>query len=63
MDIVGYSKLVIDKQTDLTRKLNEIVRNAPQFQIAETEGILQFLRIERSLINNWQSSLVKPSVL
>ena len=28
MDIVGYSKLVIDKQTELTRKLNEIVRNS-----------------------------------
>jgi hypothetical protein len=27
MDIVGYSKLVIDTQTELTRKLNEIVRN------------------------------------
>jgi hypothetical protein len=26
MDIVGYSKLVIDKQTELAFELNEIVR-------------------------------------
>jgi hypothetical protein len=37
MDIVSYSKLVIDKLIEVTRKLNEIVRNAPQFKIAETE--------------------------
>jgi TolB-like protein len=40
MDIVGYSKLVIDKQTELTRKLNEIVRGSSQFQTAEAEGTL-----------------------
>ena len=27
MDIVGYSKLLIDEQTDLSRQLNQIVRN------------------------------------
>ena len=30
MDIVGYSKLATDTQTELTRKLNEIVRNSEQ---------------------------------
>ncbi len=40
MDIVGYSKLVIDQQAELTRKLNAIARNVPQFQIAEAEGTL-----------------------
>ena len=40
MDIVGYSKLVIDKQTELTRKLNGIVRDVPQFDAAEAEGSL-----------------------
>ena len=40
MDIVGYSKLVIDEQTERTRKLNEITRNAPQFRLAEAEGTL-----------------------
>jgi hypothetical protein len=40
MDIVGYSKLVIDKQTELTRKLNEIVRGSPQFHVHEAEGTL-----------------------
>jgi hypothetical protein len=31
MDIVGYSKLVIDKQTEFSSKLNEITRNSGQF--------------------------------
>jgi hypothetical protein len=30
MDIAGYSKLVIDTQSGLTRKLNEIVRRSEQ---------------------------------
>src|SRR2546430_17666108 len=40
MDIVGYSKLVIDKQPELTRKLKEIARNSEQFRLAEPEGTL-----------------------
>ena len=40
IDIVGYSKLVIDKQTELTRKLNGIVRDVRQFDAAEAEGSL-----------------------
>jgi TolB-like protein len=40
MDIVGYSKLVIDKQTEFTRKLKEISRNSEQFRLAEAEGTL-----------------------
>jgi len=40
MDIVGYSKLVIDKQPELTRKLKEIARNSEQFGLAEPEGTL-----------------------
>jgi TolB-like protein/Tfp pilus assembly protein PilF len=40
MDIVGYSKLVIDKQTELTNRLNEIVRNSQQFRLAESENAL-----------------------
>ena len=40
MDIVRYSKLVIDKQPELTRKLKEIARNSEQFRLAEPEGTL-----------------------
>jgi hypothetical protein len=40
MDIVGYSKLVIDKEPELTRKLKEIARNSEQFRLAEPEGTL-----------------------
>ncbi len=39
-DIVGYWKLVIDKQPELTRKLKEIARNSEQFRLAEPEGTL-----------------------
>ena len=40
MDIVGYSKLVIDEQTALTRKLGEIARGSEQFRRAEAAGSL-----------------------
>jgi tetratricopeptide (TPR) repeat protein/class 3 adenylate cyclase len=40
MDIVGYSKLLIDEQHALLDKLNEIVRGTEQFRIAETAGKL-----------------------
>jgi hypothetical protein len=34
VDIVGYSKLVIDKQTELAFELPEIVRSSEQFHRA-----------------------------
>ena len=40
MDVVGYSKLLIDDQRDLQQKLNEIVRGTDQFREAEKEGKL-----------------------
>jgi TolB-like protein/Tfp pilus assembly protein PilF len=40
MDIVGYSKLLIDEQTDLSRQLNQIVRNTEQVRSAEAKGKL-----------------------
>jgi hypothetical protein len=36
IDIVGYSKLLINEQHELLQKLNEIVRGAEAFQQAET---------------------------
>jgi TolB-like protein/tetratricopeptide (TPR) repeat protein len=40
MDIVGYSKLRIDAQSELLRKLNELVRSTEQVRTAEAEAKL-----------------------
>jgi DNA-binding Lrp family transcriptional regulator len=40
IDIVGYSKLLITEQSELLRKLTEVVQGTEQFRIAETEGKL-----------------------
>ena len=40
IDIVGYSKGLINKQGDSLQKLKQIVRGTEQFRIAEAEGKL-----------------------
>jgi TolB-like protein/class 3 adenylate cyclase/Tfp pilus assembly protein PilF len=40
LDIVGYSKLLINEQSEQMQKLREIVRGTQQFRIAEAEGKL-----------------------
>ncbi len=40
MDVVGYSKLLVDQQRELSKQLNQIVRNTEQFRAAETAGKL-----------------------
>ena len=40
IDIVGYSKLLIDEQSEQIQKLKEIVRGTKQVRIAEAEGKL-----------------------
>src|SRR5213075_2971033 len=40
IDIVGYSKLLINEQSEQIQKLKEIVRGTEQFRIAETESKL-----------------------
>src|SRR5216117_1557034 len=40
LDIVGYSKLLINEQSEQIQKLKEIVRGTEQFRLAETEGKL-----------------------
>jgi TolB-like protein len=40
MDIVGYSKLLVDEQSDLSQQLNKIARNTEQVRSAETKGKL-----------------------
>src|SRR2546430_6354521 len=40
IDIVGYSKLLIDDQRELQQQLNQIVRATAQFRAAEADGKL-----------------------
>src|SRR5437016_1942762 len=40
IDIIGYSRLLITDQSELLRKLTDVVRETEQFRIAETEGKL-----------------------
>jgi TolB-like protein/Tfp pilus assembly protein PilF/class 3 adenylate cyclase len=40
IDIVGYSKLLIDDQRELQQQLNQIVRSTEQFRVAEAAGKL-----------------------
>jgi TolB-like protein len=40
IDIVGYSKLLINEQSEQIEKLKEIVRGTQQFRLAEAEGKL-----------------------
>src|ERR1700758_2753797 len=40
IDIVGYSKLLINEQSEQIQRLREIVRGTEQFRIAEAEGNL-----------------------
>src|SRR6202030_4157093 len=40
IDIVGYSKLLINKQSEQIQKLKEIVRGTEQVRLAEAEGKL-----------------------
>src|SRR5215469_7513488 len=40
MDIVGFSKLLVDQQAECSHRLNQIVRNTDQFRAAETAGRL-----------------------
>ena len=43
IDIVGYSKLLIDEQRERIRELREIVRGTEQFRLAEAQGKLMRL--------------------
>src|SRR6516225_5729755 len=40
IDIVGYSKLLINEQSEQIQKLRKIVRGTEQFRLAEAEGKL-----------------------
>jgi TolB-like protein/class 3 adenylate cyclase/Tfp pilus assembly protein PilF len=40
IDVVGYSKLLVNEQIELLQELNQIVRNTESFRAAETSGKL-----------------------
>src|SRR5712691_7329685 len=40
IDVVGYSRLLVNEQIELLQELNQIVRNTECFQAAETKGKL-----------------------
>ena len=40
IDVVGYSKLLVNEQIELLRELNQIVRSTPSFRTAEANGKL-----------------------
>src|SRR5215212_10025679 len=40
IDIVGYSKLLINEQSEQIQKLKQIVRGTEQFRLAEAQGKL-----------------------
>ena len=40
MDVVGYSKLLIDEQTKLMAELNGVVRSSTRFRVADAAGKL-----------------------
>ena len=40
IDVVGYSKLLVNEQRDVLQQLNDVVRNAPQFGKSSAAGKL-----------------------
>jgi TolB-like protein/Flp pilus assembly protein TadD len=40
MDVVGYSKLLVNEQREVMQQLNQLVRKTAQFQASETNGKL-----------------------
>ena len=40
IDIVGYSKLLINEQRERLQALNEVVKNTAQFRMSEANGML-----------------------
>src|ERR671928_346555 len=40
VDVVGYSKLLVNEQRDVVQQLNEIVRGTPQFRKSSDPGKL-----------------------
>src|SRR6266851_2683640 len=40
IDVVGYSKLLVNEQREIVEQLNQVVRKTPQFRKSEANGKL-----------------------
>jgi hypothetical protein len=40
LDVVGYSKLLVNEQREVLQQLNEVVRGSPQFRQSNAAGKL-----------------------
>jgi class 3 adenylate cyclase len=40
IDVVGYSKLLVNEQREVVQELNQVVRKTPQFRKSEAAGKL-----------------------
>ncbi len=60
IDIVGYSKLLINEQSELLNKLKEIVRGTKQFDLAEAEGKLLRLPTGDGIVLVFRNSAEAP---
>jgi hypothetical protein len=40
IDVVGYSKLLVNEQREVVQRLNQVVRKTPQFRKSEAAGKL-----------------------
>src|SRR5213595_4186088 len=60
MDIVGYSKLLIDEQSEALHELNQIVRNTEAARAAEAAGQLIFLPTGDGMALIFTGSIEEP---
>src|SRR5207248_9888115 len=60
IDIVGYSKLLINEQSEQLRTFKETVRGTEQFRLAEAEGKLLRLPTGDGGVLVFRSSLEAP---
>src|SRR5438046_1165916 len=61
IDIVGYSKLLSDKQRELFQLLNELVRNTAQFRAADVAGKLVRLPTGDGIVLAFFTSVDAPA--
>ena len=58
MDVVGYSKLLINDQTEVLEQLNQIGRQTQSFREAETAGKLIRLATGDGM-TGWHTAIVR----
>src|SRR3569623_1413063 len=60
MDIVGYSKLLIDEQSEALQELNQLVRNTEAAREAEAAGQLLILPTGDGMALDFTGSVEEP---